>query len=310
VLAVTDASEAVVEKCEYMPYGSVTIKDGQGTDLNGVSAIKNPYTFTARRYDEETGLYHYRHRAYDPVAGRFLQRDPLGYVDGPSLHAYAGSRPTCATDPWGLAPNAEDIIGGAEKGAAIGGAAIGPPGIIPGGLVGGLVGLLWPDAGASAADDEEDTADGPARDGQGGVQGDPQAAEPVEEDEDATDRAELDRLREALDQLIEDIAEEENYLDVLCAHWSWAIEYGWSGVPPPLPKTYTPGAHRSPNPFTNPVPIPPTFNPHSIPRTTEALDSWLAQIEGNIKLLNDQKEYVEKQIKEIQDRINARLGDK
>ncbi|MBD3336740.1 MAG: hypothetical protein GF355_14605 [Candidatus Eisenbacteria bacterium] len=58
--------------------------------------------FTARRLDEETGLYHYRHRAYDPVAGRFLQRDPIGYVDGPNLLEYATSRPPCLIDPLGL----------------------------------------------------------------------------------------------------------------------------------------------------------------------------------------------------------------
>jgi RHS repeat-associated protein len=85
-----------------MPYGAVTIKDGQGSDLSGVSAILNPFLFTARRFDEETGLYHYRHRAYDPVAGRFLQRDPLGYVDAPNLHAYGSENPLRTRDPLGL----------------------------------------------------------------------------------------------------------------------------------------------------------------------------------------------------------------
>ncbi|MBD3161969.1 MAG: hypothetical protein GF328_07680, partial [Candidatus Latescibacteria bacterium] len=104
IVAVTGPDETIVEHYEYMPYGEVTIKDGQGTDLNGTSAILNPFMFTARRYDEETGLYHYRHRAYDPVVGRFLQRDPLGYVDGPCLHEYASSSPLAATDPRGLSP--------------------------------------------------------------------------------------------------------------------------------------------------------------------------------------------------------------
>ncbi|MBD3335052.1 MAG: hypothetical protein GF355_06015, partial [Candidatus Eisenbacteria bacterium] len=103
IVAVTAPDETVVEQYEYLPYGEVTIKDGQGTDLNGSSAILNPFMFTARRFDEETELYHYRHRAYDPVAGRFLQRDPLGYVDGPNLLEYATSRPPCLIDPLGLA---------------------------------------------------------------------------------------------------------------------------------------------------------------------------------------------------------------
>ena len=57
VTQVTDQDEQVVEQYDYTPYGQVTIEDGDGTDLNGVSAIENPYMFTARRYDEETGLY-------------------------------------------------------------------------------------------------------------------------------------------------------------------------------------------------------------------------------------------------------------
>lgn len=36
-----------------------------------------PYTFTAREFDPETGLYFYRARTYDPTTGRFLQEDPI-----------------------------------------------------------------------------------------------------------------------------------------------------------------------------------------------------------------------------------------
>jgi RHS repeat-associated protein len=75
---------------------------GNGSDLNGQSAIKNPYMFTARRFEEETGLYHYRRRAYDPECGRFLQRDPLGYVDGSNLYEHVASSPTVGRDPMGL----------------------------------------------------------------------------------------------------------------------------------------------------------------------------------------------------------------
>lgn len=102
VTHITDESENVVERYKYLPYGGTTIKDGDGTDLNGESAIENPFMYTARRLDEETGLYHYRRRAYDPATGRFLQRDPLGYVDGPSLYTYVSGRPTLCSDPLGL----------------------------------------------------------------------------------------------------------------------------------------------------------------------------------------------------------------
>ena len=42
----------------------------------------------------------YRH--YDPTVGRYVQPDPMGFVDGPSLYAYAKSAPTTEVDPKGL----------------------------------------------------------------------------------------------------------------------------------------------------------------------------------------------------------------
>ncbi len=73
------------------------------------SAVGNPYFFTGRRLDafplstaaEPVQLYHYRARTYDPVHGRFLQRDPAGYVDGGNLFEYVASRPLGLVDPSG-----------------------------------------------------------------------------------------------------------------------------------------------------------------------------------------------------------------
>ncbi len=44
-----------------------------------------------------------RHRAYHAVLGRWMQRDPLGYVDGPSLLLYSAANPLVLIDPVGLA---------------------------------------------------------------------------------------------------------------------------------------------------------------------------------------------------------------
>ena len=46
-------------------------------------------------------MYHYRMRAHNPECGRFLQRDPRGYVDGPSLYLYARTNPVRLRDPMG-----------------------------------------------------------------------------------------------------------------------------------------------------------------------------------------------------------------
>ncbi|MBE7456511.1 MAG: RHS repeat-associated core domain-containing protein [Planctomycetia bacterium] len=66
------------------------------------SPTGNPFLFTGRRLDAETGLYYYRFRTYHPGLKTFIQRDPLGYVDSASLYQYVGGRPTAAGDPLGL----------------------------------------------------------------------------------------------------------------------------------------------------------------------------------------------------------------
>jgi RHS repeat-associated protein len=105
--AVTDSTGTPVERYSYDAYGAVTVTNGTGTPVapnawgTPHSAIGNPWTFTARQLDEETGLYDYRARYYDPAKGRFLERDPLENVDGTNLYEYVGDRPTYATDPTG-----------------------------------------------------------------------------------------------------------------------------------------------------------------------------------------------------------------
>ncbi|MGE0056286.1 MAG: RHS repeat-associated core domain-containing protein [Hyphomicrobium sp.] len=42
---------------------------------------------------------HYNwHRHYDPTLGRYTQPAPLGFVDGPSVYAYARSAPLRCVD--------------------------------------------------------------------------------------------------------------------------------------------------------------------------------------------------------------------
>ena len=52
-------------------------------------------------HDEEIGKIYNRARILDPRLGRFMQRDPLGYVDGMSQYEYVRSRPTTILDPTG-----------------------------------------------------------------------------------------------------------------------------------------------------------------------------------------------------------------
>jgi len=67
------------------------------------STFFQPYTFTAREFDSETALYHYRARAYDPLIGRFLQEDPIGFAGGGlNRFVYVGNSPLNLDDPFGL----------------------------------------------------------------------------------------------------------------------------------------------------------------------------------------------------------------
>ncbi len=92
VTEITGSSGAVVESYAYDVYGQPSVP---------ASSIGNRYRFTGRELDEETGLYHYRARAYDPKLGRFLQRDPIAYYDSMNLFQYANNNPVNFIDPYG-----------------------------------------------------------------------------------------------------------------------------------------------------------------------------------------------------------------
>ena len=96
-----DASGNLVEKYEYDPYGRTYISAPDGT-ARPVSAYGNPFAWTGQRYDPAVRLYHFWARSYSPALGRWLQRDPLGYVDGVGLYEYVGGQPLDYHDPYGL----------------------------------------------------------------------------------------------------------------------------------------------------------------------------------------------------------------
>ena len=95
VIALSDVNSVIVERYSYDVFG----KPSNTSDVN------NPYLFTGRRYDDETGLYYYRARYYDYATGRFMQTDPVGYTAGLNLYAYCGNNPGNFVDPLGLQSN-------------------------------------------------------------------------------------------------------------------------------------------------------------------------------------------------------------
>ena len=104
VVALADSTGAVVERCWYEPYGTVTITDASGGTTRSESSYSNTLLFQGQRRDpdSETGLYYFKNRYYSAELGRFLQRDPAEYRDGMSLYLAMLGSPPYRRDELGL----------------------------------------------------------------------------------------------------------------------------------------------------------------------------------------------------------------
>ncbi len=94
ITELTDGTGAIVQRYRYDAFGALLASPGP---------VTQPYTFTGREFDAETGLYYYRARFYDPTAGRFVQEDPIGFAGGDTnLYGYVLNDPVNRIDPSGL----------------------------------------------------------------------------------------------------------------------------------------------------------------------------------------------------------------
>lgn len=107
VVALTNASGQVVERYTYDPYGKTVIEEtnpatGLPTARLDASAFGNPFAWTGQRYEASVQLYQFLSRWHSTHLGRWIQRDPLGPVEGTNLYEYIGSSPLTFVDPLGL----------------------------------------------------------------------------------------------------------------------------------------------------------------------------------------------------------------
>jgi RHS repeat-associated protein len=90
-----DNSGSVVNHITYDSFGQVVSQTNSGVVFR--------YGYTGRDLDNETGLNYYRARYYDPIVGRFISEDPIGFTAGDAnLYRYVGNNSVNATDPTGL----------------------------------------------------------------------------------------------------------------------------------------------------------------------------------------------------------------
>lgn len=92
VTSLTNSSGSLSQTYTFDSFGNTTASSG---------SVANPYQYTAREFDSETGLYYYRARYYDPSIGRFVTEDPLAFNAGIDFYVYVGNVPTEYIDPFG-----------------------------------------------------------------------------------------------------------------------------------------------------------------------------------------------------------------
>ncbi|MFO0697905.1 MAG: RHS repeat-associated core domain-containing protein [Nitrospira sp.] len=96
VTDLTDSAGATAKSYAYDAYGNI---------LESPGTIEQPYTYTGREFDSESGLYYYRARSYDSIIGRFIEKDPIGLAADVNTYSYVGNDPVNWIDPQGLQKN-------------------------------------------------------------------------------------------------------------------------------------------------------------------------------------------------------------
>ena len=95
VSEVIASNNDVAAHYEYAPFGALTVS-------RGTSAAVNPFRFSWEYAEDDTATVYYNYRHYEPVMGRWLQRDPIGEDGGVDLYVLVENFVLNFTDKWGL----------------------------------------------------------------------------------------------------------------------------------------------------------------------------------------------------------------
>ncbi|MBI9077885.1 MAG: RHS repeat-associated core domain-containing protein [Desulfatibacillum sp.] len=92
VTALCDSTGAASAAYAYDPYGNL---------LYSAGTPEQPFRFSTKEYDGETGLYYFGYRFYSPATARWLTRDPKGEAASLNLYEFTRSNPLSYFDPLG-----------------------------------------------------------------------------------------------------------------------------------------------------------------------------------------------------------------
>jgi len=96
----TNEQAAVMWRASYAPYGSVL-----RTVESYLASLDNPVWFTGHMQDPQTSLIYMQGRYYNPLFGRFMSVDPVGFTPetraGFNRYSYANNNPYRYKDPNG-----------------------------------------------------------------------------------------------------------------------------------------------------------------------------------------------------------------
>jgi RHS repeat-associated protein len=96
---------AVRAHYEYDAFGNLTVEP----DKTATGFIEFAHKFSTKPQDQESGLYYYGYRYYDPVTGRWPSRDPIEELGGTNLYGMVLNGSVNRIDVLGLCEEGEVV---------------------------------------------------------------------------------------------------------------------------------------------------------------------------------------------------------